>query len=403
MKVTRKALAGLAFATAIAVAFSPVANAATKTTKKKTTKKKVVAKKTTAKKAPDTVAPTTAAPVTTAAALAGAGQSVGLLFDITGRGDKSFNDAAAAGLDKAKAEFTDTKFTESAPTGDADRPERVKTLIAQKTGLIVCVGFLWTKDCGAAAKANPVPSFAIIDDVIAEPNAVSLLFSEEQGSFLVGYAAALKSKSGKVGFIGGVRTDRIGKFEAGYTAGVQAANAEATVEVKYATEPPDFSGFNDPAKGKTIAKAMFDSRHRRCVPRCWWNGCRPVHGRQGVGQEAGRDLGHRRRQRPVPVRHARKRPGVHPDFDAEACRRRHLRGHQGIRSPASRFPVRVTFRPQAVTASATPTSNPAHQRHQRQAGSSQGRHHLRQDRCSDEARAVILATDESPLNEIKID
>ncbi len=210
-------------------------------------------------------AETTAAAVDTTAAAAatdttaGGAKSVGLLFDITGRGDKSFNDAAAAGLDKAKAEYADTTFSESAPTGDADRPERVKTLISQNTGLIVCVGFLWTKDCGAAAKANPGTSFAIIDDVIAEPNAVSLLFSEEQGSYLVGVAAALKSKTGKVGFIGGVRTDGIGKFEAGYKAGVMATNPNATIEVKYATEPPDFSGFNDPAKGKAIAKAMFDA------------------------------------------------------------------------------------------------------------------------------------------------
>lgn len=231
MKLTRKAIAGLAVATAITVAFSPVADAVTK----KTTKKKTTAKK-----------------ATTA-------QSVGLLFDITGRGDKSFNDAAAAGFDKAKAEFKKIKYTESAPTGDADRPERVKTLISQKTGLIVCVGFLWTKDCGTAAKANAKTSFAIIDDVIDSPNAVSLLFSEEQGSYLVGYAAGLKSKSGKVGFIGGVRTDGIGKFEAGFVAGAKAANPSITVESKYATEPPDFSGFNDPAKGKTIAKAMFDS------------------------------------------------------------------------------------------------------------------------------------------------
>ncbi len=205
-----------------------------------------------------TEAAATEAAATEAAAPAG-DKSVGLLFDITGRGDKSFNDAAAAGFDKAKAEFPATKFTESAPTGDADRPERVKTLIAQKTGIIVCVGFLWTKDCGAGAKANPTTSFAIIDDVIAEPNAVSLLFSEEQGSYLVGVAAALKSKSGKLGFIGGVRTDGIAKFEAGFIAGAKATNPAAAVESKYATEPPDFSGFNDPAKGKAIAKAMYES------------------------------------------------------------------------------------------------------------------------------------------------
>ena len=226
MKTNRKALAALVAVLAVGISAAPSVQAATK----KATKK-----------------------------VATPAKSVGLLFDITGRGDKSFNDAAAAGLDKGKATYKTFKFTESAPTGDADRPERVKTFISQKTGLIICVGFLWTKDCGAAAKANPKTSFAIIDDVIAEKNAVSLLFSEEQGSFLVGYAAALKSKSGKVGFIGGVRTDGIGKFEAGYIAGAKAANAKITVESKYATEPPDFSGFNDPAKGKAIAKAMYDS------------------------------------------------------------------------------------------------------------------------------------------------
>ena len=226
MNTKRRAVLGVAAAAIVALAMSP-ATAATK--KAATTKKATLSK------------------------------SVGLLFDITGRGDKSFNDAAAAGLDKAKAQFKTYKFTESAPTGDADRPERVKTLVAQKTGFIVCVGFLWTKDCGESAKANPKTYYAIIDDVIAQPNAVSLLFSEEQGSYLVGYAAALKSKSGKLGFIGGVRTDGIAKFEAGYIAGAKAANPKVTIESKYATEPPDFSGFNDPAKGKAIAKAMYDS------------------------------------------------------------------------------------------------------------------------------------------------
>lgn len=191
--------------------------------------------------------------------LAGAGLTVGLLYDITGRGDKSFNDAAAAGYDKAAAEFPGATFIESAPTGDEDRAERLQTMIDQGAGLIVCVGFLWTKDCSAGALAHPEISFAIIDDVIDSPNAVSLLFKEAEGSFLVGYAAALKSKTGKLGFIGGVRTDGIGKFEAGFKAGVAAANPDATVEVKYATEPPDFSGFNDPAKGKSIATAMYSS------------------------------------------------------------------------------------------------------------------------------------------------
>jgi basic membrane protein A and related proteins len=184
-------------------------------------------------------------------------KTVGLLFDISGRGDKSFNDSAAAGLDKAKAEFSGLKSTESAPTGDADRPERVKALADAKTGLIICVGFLWQKDCAASAKANPTLHYAIIDDNIEEPNAAGLKFAEEQGSFLVGVAAAQASKSNKIGFVGGVRIDLIQKFEAGFVAGVKSVKKNAKVTVAYVSEPPDFSGFGDPAKGKTIAASMF--------------------------------------------------------------------------------------------------------------------------------------------------
>jgi basic membrane protein A len=105
----------------------------------------------------------------------------------------------------------------------------------------------------------PNISFAIIDDASVQmPNVSSLIFAEEQGSYLVGVAAALASKSGKVGYIGGVRTPLLEKFEAGFTAGVKATKASATVDVKYITELPDFSGFNDPAKAKVIAKGMID-------------------------------------------------------------------------------------------------------------------------------------------------
>ena len=85
----------------------------------------------------------------------------------------------------------------------------------------------------------------------------SLLFAEEQGSFLVGAAAALKSQSGTVGFIGGVETDLIKKFEAGFIAGAEAVNPDIEVLSQYITQPPDFAGFNDPAHGKEIAASMY--------------------------------------------------------------------------------------------------------------------------------------------------
>jgi basic membrane protein A len=187
----------------------------------------------------------------------GVNKQIGLMYDVTGRGDQSFNDSAAAGLDKAKADFG-IQATESTPTGDADRADRLNLLATSGNGLIIGVGFLWGDAMTAGAAANPKIQFGIIDSVVDQPNVVSMTFAEEQGSFLIGVAAALKSKSGKIGFIGGVENDLIKKFEAGYTAGAKQVNPDITVDVKYISQPPDFSGFNDPAKGKEIAASMYE-------------------------------------------------------------------------------------------------------------------------------------------------
>jgi basic membrane protein A len=204
----------------------------------------------------------TVEPIATAEA-DGTGKTMGLLFDVTGRGDKSFNDGAAAGMDKAAEDFGITT-EESEPTGDADRPERIAGFVGDD--LIVAVGFLWGDATTASAAENPDQLYAIIDSVVyvpdtetPAPNVRSMVFAEEQGSFLVGAAAACASPTGKLGFIGGVENDLIKKFEAGFTAGAQHVNPDATVEVQYITQPPDFSGFNDPAKGKAIATSMYDS------------------------------------------------------------------------------------------------------------------------------------------------
>src|SRR5262249_33730635 len=180
----------------------------------------------------------------------GQGKTVGLLFDVTGRGDKSFNDGAAAGLDKSKADFKITG-SESTPTAQdgSDRPERIKAFVGQN--LIVAVGFLWGDATTASATQNPTQNYAIIDSVVdtvgadgkptttPAPNVRSMVFAANQGSFLVGAAAACASKSGKIGFIGGVENDLIKNFEVGFTAGVKQIKPSATVEVKYITQPPD--------------------------------------------------------------------------------------------------------------------------------------------------------------------
>ena len=208
-----------------------------------------------ATEAPDgTEAPTegTDAPAT------GDGATVGVVFDITGRGDRSFNDAAGAGLDQAVEEFGVTGL-ESTPTGDGDRAERVQGLVDEGAGLVIGVGFLFGDSITAVAEADPDTSFAIIDSVVDLPNVASLVFAENEGSFLVGAAAALKSQTGTVGFIGGVENDLIKKFEAGFVAGATAVNPDIEVLTNYITQPPDFGGFNDPARAKEIAAAQYEA------------------------------------------------------------------------------------------------------------------------------------------------
>jgi basic membrane protein A len=195
---------------------------------------------------------------TTSAAASGEGVTVGMAYDIGGRGDQSFNDAAAAGLDRAKADFGVDSQELEPEAGGENREENLRLLAEIGIPLIFAVGFLFTDSVLATAPDFPDLNFALIDSVVEEPNVANLLFAEEQGSFLVGAAAALKSESGTIGFIGGVEVDLIKKFQAGFEAGVAQINPDAEVLITYLTQPPDFSGFNDPAKGKEAALAQFE-------------------------------------------------------------------------------------------------------------------------------------------------
>ena len=189
---------------------------------------------------------------------------VGLAYDIGGRGDQSFNDAAAAGLDKAVADFgvTVNELEAGQNETDADKEERLRLLASGGYNPVIAVGFAYANAVGKIAKEFPDTKFAIIDDASeasTAANIANLVFAENEGSFLVGAAAALASKTGNVGFIGGVNTPLIQKFQAGFEAGVKAVNSKAKVQVKYLSEPPDFSGFGDPAKGKVTAEGMYDA------------------------------------------------------------------------------------------------------------------------------------------------
>jgi basic membrane protein A and related proteins len=185
---------------------------------------------------------------------------VGLAYDIGGRGDKSFNDAAAAGLEKAKSEFgVETKELEAKPgETDAQKEERLRLLAQGGYTTVIAVGFAYATALKKVAGDFPDVHFAIVDDSsIQAPNVADLVFAENEGSFLVGAAAALKSKSNHVGFVGGVNVPLIQKFQAGFDAGAKAVNPSIKIDDKYLTQPPDFTGFQDPAKGKVAGQGMY--------------------------------------------------------------------------------------------------------------------------------------------------
>ncbi len=186
---------------------------------------------------------------------------VGLAYDVGGRGDKSFNDLAAAGLEAAKKSLNVQTKELSAVQGESDAQKAQRLTLLAQSGYnpIVAVGFAYATALGKVAPKFPQTNFAIVDDnSIKQPNVEGLVFSENESSFLVGVAAALADKTKSVGFIGGVNTPLIQKFQAGYVAGVHAVNKAITVKVAYISQAPDFTGFNDPAKAKTIAEGQYD-------------------------------------------------------------------------------------------------------------------------------------------------
>ena len=203
----------------------------------------------------------TAAPLPNADA---SGLKVGLAFDIGGRGDGSFNDSAAAGIDKAIADLglkkENTKELTAAPNESEDAAAtRLRQLVSDGYNPIIAVGFKYATALETVAGESPNTQFAIVDDSSVKlPNVTPLVFAEEQGSFLVGAAAALKTQSCKIGFVGGVEQPLIQKFEAGYVQGAKAVAPNIEVDVDYLTPAGDFTGFNDPPKGQVVTTGQLD-------------------------------------------------------------------------------------------------------------------------------------------------
>jgi basic membrane protein A len=199
----------------------------------------------------------------------GDGPKVGVAYDVGGRGDRSFNDSAWAGMEKAIEELgaTCTEAKAAAGENDTTREERLRTLAEQGFDPVVAVGFIYSPAAAKVAAEFPDTHFSVIDGysqfLVGEKpldNLVDLTFAEEQGSYLVGVAAALKSEAKHVGFVGGTHGDLIKKFEAGYVAGVKSVDPSIKIEVKYLTEDPNDgkTGFENPSGGKLAAEGELD-------------------------------------------------------------------------------------------------------------------------------------------------
>ena len=177
---------------------------------------------------------------------------VAMVFDSGGKGDKSFNDSANAGLEKAQKDLeVEIRTVDSKDAKDYEG--NLETLSEQGFDLVIAVGITQMNALKTVAPKHPKTKFAIIDAPVNLPNVRSLLFSEEQGSFLAGYVAGATTKTGKVGFVGGMKIDLILKFEAGYKAGAMAANPKVVVMPGKYTE-----SWVDTQAGKENAKVLFN-------------------------------------------------------------------------------------------------------------------------------------------------
>ncbi len=195
------------------------------------------------------------------------GPKVGLAYDVGGRGDQSFNDSAYAGMQKAikDVEASCTEAKAAPDENDTIRAERLRTLAEGGFNPIIAIGFIYSPAAATVAAEYPDVNFTVIDGYSTTipkaplKNLSDLVFAEEQGSYLVGVAAALKSPAKHVGFVGGTHGDLIKKFEAGYTAGVKSVDPSIKIDVQYLTEDPNDgkTGFENPTGGKDAATAMY--------------------------------------------------------------------------------------------------------------------------------------------------
>jgi len=178
--------------------------------------------------------------------------SFGMITDVGGLGDKAFNDSAWEGLQKAGKEFgVEPVILQS--TKQEDYEANIGNM-AQSVDLSIAIGFLMEQAMKTSAEQYPDEKFGIIDSVVSSPNVMSVTFKEHEGSFLVGVIAGLTTKSNVVGYVGGMDTPLIQKFEVGYRAGVASVNPDAKILINYT------GAFDNPDKGKEIALSQYKQK-----------------------------------------------------------------------------------------------------------------------------------------------
>jgi len=191
---------------------------------------------------------------------------VGLVFDVGGRGDGSFNDQAATGAERAtRAGGVTVEYADA--HSDSARSAALSRFAAEGVDLVIGVGFLASQDATELARRYPNVRFAVVDyslpvdsagrAMVPPPNLAALTFREEEGSYLVGALAALTSTSHAVGFVGGMRSPLITKFEAGYEAGVRRVCADCRVLTEYVGDTPD--AFRDAGRARALAEREYAS------------------------------------------------------------------------------------------------------------------------------------------------
>jgi basic membrane protein A len=178
-----------------------------------------------------------------------------IVFDMGGKFDKSFNEGAYNGAERFKKE-TGIVYREFEVTAEAQREQALRNMARRGSQIVVGIGFSQASGMEKVAKEFPAVKFAIVDAVVDLPNVQSVVFKEHEGSFLVGMAAAMASKTGKVGFVGGMDIPLIRKFALGYEEGARYVNPKVEVFQNMTGTTP--AAWNDPTRGGELARSQFD-------------------------------------------------------------------------------------------------------------------------------------------------